>query len=166
MNYDENVRYDGSCSESTVHTDCFALQTLHQLEEELHLEILPGTEIMADVGSHHFVKSKASPDRVLVPQPSEDSHDPLVRSYQGKPLFFIRLLTISSGDRIGLRCGRLRPSSVFCSRPSRKGLAHWHWHLCSGILSKNSTPPLQTSSNSRESVSLSWVSATSSGKFS
>jgi predicted RNA binding protein YcfA (HicA-like mRNA interferase family) len=55
------------------------LQTLHQLEEELHLEILPGTEIMADVGSHHFVKSKASPDRVLVPQPSEDSHDPLVR---------------------------------------------------------------------------------------
>jgi predicted RNA binding protein YcfA (HicA-like mRNA interferase family) len=95
-----------------------ALQTLHQLEEELHLEILPGTEIMADVGSHHFVKSKASPDRVLVPQPSEDSHDPLVRSYQGKPPFFIRLLTISSGDRIGLRCGRLRPSSVFCSRHS------------------------------------------------
>ena len=30
---------------------------------------------MADIGSHHFVKNKAS--RVLVPQPSADRHDPL-----------------------------------------------------------------------------------------
>lgn len=30
---------------------------------------------MTDVGSHHFVKSS---DRVLVPQPSDDPHDPLV----------------------------------------------------------------------------------------
>ena len=50
-----------------------------QLEEELHTEILPGTEIMRDVGSHHFVKSAAGSDRVLVPQPSDDPHDPLVR---------------------------------------------------------------------------------------
>ncbi|KAK5706419.1 hypothetical protein LTR97_001407 [Elasticomyces elasticus] len=45
---------------------------LHQIEEELHTEILPGTEIMADVGSHHFVKGGS---QVLVPQPSADPHD-------------------------------------------------------------------------------------------
>ena len=32
---------------------------------------------MADVGSHHFVKSTGKGHRVLVPQPSEDPHDPL-----------------------------------------------------------------------------------------
>ncbi|MCJ1244824.1 hypothetical protein MMC30_002025 [Trapelia coarctata] len=50
---------------------------LHQLEEELNVQILPGTEIMLDVGSHHFVKTSDSSDRVLVPQPSDDPHDPL-----------------------------------------------------------------------------------------
>ncbi|KAL4798382.1 MFS transporter [Aspergillus venezuelensis] len=49
----------------------------NQLEAELHTEICPGTEIMTDVGSHHFVKSSSHPDRVLVPQPSGDPHDPL-----------------------------------------------------------------------------------------
>ncbi|KIW24080.1 uncharacterized protein PV07_09814 [Cladophialophora immunda] len=57
MNYDEN--------------------TLHQLEDELHTHIYPGTEIMSDVGSHHFVKSSDRSHRVLVPQPSADKHDPL-----------------------------------------------------------------------------------------
>lgn len=33
---------------------------------------------MADVGTHHFVKSSAKSSRVLVPQPSQDPHDPLV----------------------------------------------------------------------------------------
>ncbi|KAJ4350582.1 hypothetical protein N0V95_004633 [Ascochyta clinopodiicola] len=47
----------------------------HQIEHELNVEILPGTEIMADVGSHHFVKG--SHRDVLVPQPSDDPHDPL-----------------------------------------------------------------------------------------
>jgi len=42
------------------------LQELHQIEAELHEEILPGTEIMTDVGSHHFVKGGS---HVLVPQP-------------------------------------------------------------------------------------------------
>ncbi|EHY57613.1 hypothetical protein HRR83_005479 [Exophiala dermatitidis] len=50
---------------------------LHQIEEELHVELLPGTELMADVGSHHFVKSSDKNHRVLVPQPSDDPHDPL-----------------------------------------------------------------------------------------
>lgn len=57
MNYDEN--------------------TLHQLEQELDVEIVPGTEVMVDVGTHHFVKSSEKSDTVLVPQPSDDPHDPL-----------------------------------------------------------------------------------------
>ncbi|RAL03909.1 putative MFS transporter [Aspergillus ibericus CBS 121593] len=44
---------------------------------ELDTEIYPGTEIMADVGTHHFVKASSKSDRVLVPQPSKDRHDPL-----------------------------------------------------------------------------------------
>ncbi|KAL8709446.1 MAG: hypothetical protein Q9220_005829 [cf. Caloplaca sp. 1 TL-2023] len=51
--------------------------TLRQLEQELNVRIVPGTEIMVDVGNHHFVKSSHAPDRVLVPQPSNDPHDPL-----------------------------------------------------------------------------------------
>jgi hypothetical protein len=51
-----------------------AQQELHQIEAELDTEILPGTEIMTDVGSHHFVKGGTG---VLVPQPSADPHDPL-----------------------------------------------------------------------------------------
>lgn len=49
-------------------------QELHELEQELHVEILPGTEVMTDVGSHHFVKGRS---HVLVPQPSDSPHDPL-----------------------------------------------------------------------------------------
>ena len=55
------------------------LQELHHIEEELHVDIVPGTEIMTDVGGRHFVRSKAggSSGQVLVPQPSDDPHDPL-----------------------------------------------------------------------------------------
>ncbi|KAJ4359686.1 uncharacterized protein N0V89_000242 [Didymosphaeria variabile] len=48
---------------------------LRQIEAELHTEILPGTEIMADVGAHHFVKGAHR--TVLVPQPSDSPNDPL-----------------------------------------------------------------------------------------
>ncbi|CAK7199367.1 hypothetical protein SEUCBS139899_002045 [Sporothrix eucalyptigena] len=48
-----------------------------QIQEELHVEIVPGTEIMTDVGNHHFVKSEGHNHGVLVPQPSQDPHDPL-----------------------------------------------------------------------------------------
>lgn len=49
-----------------------------QISEELDVDIVPGTEIMADVGSHHFVKSKSCSNLVLVPQPDNSPHDPLV----------------------------------------------------------------------------------------
>jgi hypothetical protein len=32
---------------------------------------------MADIGTHHFVKSGDKSAQVLVPQPSDDPHDPL-----------------------------------------------------------------------------------------
>jgi len=37
---------------------------------------------MSDVGSHHFVKAGGNSSKVLVPQPSDDPHDPLV--YESK----------------------------------------------------------------------------------
>ncbi|KAI9690154.1 MAG: hypothetical protein M1822_009115 [Bathelium mastoideum] len=67
---------------------------LHAIEEELHAEILPGTEIMTDVGSHHFVKAGGSSDKVLVPQPSNDPHDPLNWSRMWK------LLTITASSYV------------------------------------------------------------------
>jgi hypothetical protein len=50
---------------------------IRQLEEELHIEILPGTEIMADFGTHKFVKETGAKGPVLVPQPSNNPHDPM-----------------------------------------------------------------------------------------
>lgn len=32
---------------------------------------------MTDVGSHHFVKAGTGQHSVLIPQPSDDKHDPL-----------------------------------------------------------------------------------------
>lgn len=52
-------------------------QALRELEQELNTKIYPGTEIMRDVGTHHFVKSGHGNQNVLVPQPSDDPHDPL-----------------------------------------------------------------------------------------
>lgn len=60
------------------------MQELRRIEEELHVELLPGTEVMADVGRHHFVKSSGKSHQVLVPQPSDDPHDPLNWSWKWK----------------------------------------------------------------------------------
>lgn len=51
--------------------------TIRELEGVLGTKIYPGTELMKDVGSHHFVKGSTGAHRVLVPQPSDDPHDPL-----------------------------------------------------------------------------------------
>ena len=47
-----------------------------EMDHKLHVEIIPGTEVMVDDGNHGFVKAG---NRVLVPQPSQDPRDPLVR---------------------------------------------------------------------------------------
>jgi hypothetical protein len=49
------------------------------IEKERHVELLPGTEVMTDIGSVHFVHAHNAPNAtVLVPQPTSDIHDPLV----------------------------------------------------------------------------------------
>lgn len=40
--------------------------------------LLTSIQLMVDIGTHHFVKSSGKSDHVLVPQPSDDPHDPLV----------------------------------------------------------------------------------------
>ena len=52
-------------------------QSLRDLEHDVPTEILPGTEIMGDIGDYHFTK-KGRNNTVLVPQPSNDPNDPLV----------------------------------------------------------------------------------------
>lgn len=41
---------------------------------------------MTDVGAHHFVKAGTGGHSVLVPQPSDDEHDPLVSHTIGPDL--------------------------------------------------------------------------------
>lgn len=71
---------------------------LHQIEEELHMEILPGTEIMTDVGAHHFVKGSSG---VLVPQPSSSPHDPLNWSLKWKTLAICASTSVSFTQGFG-----------------------------------------------------------------
>ena len=78
-----------------------ALQETEQIQEELHIEILPGTEIMADIGSHHFIKSEDRSSRVLVPQPSGDPHDPLNWSAGWKLSVAIAVSTLSFTQGFG-----------------------------------------------------------------
>lgn len=49
-------------------------------EDGLPTDVVPGTEIMTDVGSHRYIKSERR-HNVLIPQPSKDAHDPLVRPH-------------------------------------------------------------------------------------
>ena len=51
-------------------------KALRELEEELHTELVPGTEVMTDTARHHFIRG-ARNDTVLVPQPTDSPHDPL-----------------------------------------------------------------------------------------
>lgn len=81
MNYDAKVRLLFITTWKFCST---IVKELHQIEEELSIELLPGTELMADIGSHHFVKSGNKNHRVLVPQPSNDKHDPLNWSLKWK----------------------------------------------------------------------------------
>ena len=40
-------------------------------------DTVPGTEVMVDPGGFHLAKSNGN-ETVLIPQPTEDPHDPLV----------------------------------------------------------------------------------------
>lgn len=73
-------------------------RTLHELEEVLQTKIYPGTEIMKDVGSHHFVKGK---ENVLIPQPSDDPHDPLNWSTKWKMITMFCATMLSFSQNFG-----------------------------------------------------------------
>lgn len=45
---------------------------------QIHTEIVPGTKIMTDVQGSHFYTHNSASSIALVPQPTEDIHDPLV----------------------------------------------------------------------------------------
>lgn len=74
------------------------VKVLHELETELHVDIVPGTEVMTDVGSHHFVKGGS---QVLVPQPSDDKHDPLNWSLKWKTMCIIASTMVSFTQGFG-----------------------------------------------------------------
>ncbi|KAI0018713.1 hypothetical protein F4780DRAFT_781089 [Xylariomycetidae sp. FL0641] len=59
---------------------------VRELEDVLQIKIYPGMEIMEDIGPHHFVKSGRRSADVLVPQPSDDPHDPLNGSPMSKAI--------------------------------------------------------------------------------
>lgn len=69
--------------------------TIREMETVLGTKIYPGTEIMKDVGSHHFVKGQSR--SVLVPQPSDDPHDPLNWSpfWKGATIFSATAVSFS-----------------------------------------------------------------------
>ncbi|KAH6892614.1 major facilitator superfamily domain-containing protein [Thelonectria olida] len=74
-------------------------EELEEIQDELHIEIIPGTEIMADIGGHHFVKSDDTSHRVLVPQPSHDPHDPLnwTRAWKLSALIAVSTMSFTQG---------------------------------------------------------------------
>ncbi|KAH6985177.1 major facilitator superfamily domain-containing protein [Ilyonectria destructans] len=69
-----------------------------EIQNELDIEVLPGTEIMTDVGSHRFIKSEDS-HRVLIPQPSQDPHDPLnwKRLWKLSAIITVSTMTFTQG---------------------------------------------------------------------
>jgi hypothetical protein len=52
------------------------------MASEESLEILPGTEVMKDHDGIHFIHAQnAAQGPILIPIPSDNAHDPLVRFY-------------------------------------------------------------------------------------
>lgn len=78
-------------------------RTLQDIENELDISIYPGTEVMTDVGSHHFIKSSSSKEagRVLVPQPSDDPLDPLNWSLLWKWTTLLCVSFVSISQNLG-----------------------------------------------------------------
>ncbi|EHK19432.1 uncharacterized protein TRIVIDRAFT_46530 [Trichoderma virens Gv29-8] len=78
-------------------------RTLQDIENELDITIYPGTEVMVDVGSHHFIKSGNGSEgaRVLVPQPSNDPLDPLNWTYTWKLITIICASFVSISQNLG-----------------------------------------------------------------
>lgn len=47
--------------------------------EEVEMDLVPGTEVMADLqGGEHHARLGRDKSVILIPQPTDDIHDPLV----------------------------------------------------------------------------------------
>ena len=74
--YRENNTLRTSSSNGPAETFIMPFFTMNAIESE---EILPGTEVMKDHDGIHFIHARnAAHGPVLLPTPSEHSHDPLV----------------------------------------------------------------------------------------
>jgi hypothetical protein len=74
-------------------------------EQEFHYELLPGTELMADVAGPHQVHAHNDTNAiVLVPQPTRHLHDPLVITPYS--LLYMGICTNSCVSRTGANYGR------------------------------------------------------------
>jgi len=87
-----------------------ALEHSLQTEQELGVEIIPGTKVMRDTEHIKFIRAKPQ-GTVLVPQPSNDRHDPLNWSKPRKALVMI----ISLFFVFGLASGPLSIATQFNS---------------------------------------------------
>src|SRR5271156_6829828 len=81
-----------------------------QAEQELGIEIIPGTKVMRDTEHIKFIRAKAE-GAVLVPQPSSDRHDPLNWSKARKHM----VMVISLFFVFGLASGPLSIATQFNS---------------------------------------------------
>ena len=99
-------------------------QSLRDLEHDVPTEILPGTEIMGDVGDYHFTK-RGRNNTVLVPQPSNDPNDPLVGS-------FVVLLTEG-------QCAHILVLTIIELEPTVEAICHGVCYNCN-IRSRHWTP--------------------------
>lgn len=166
MNYDEQVRHlfnivkikvtDSCCYTDAppgkaiiVNIGIAADVSQCKIEEELDTKIYPGTEVMADVGTHHFVKSSQAGASVLVPQPSADPHDPLVRSLLSNILIVANLTVLelvsllenfsygnSNWCQFYARAWPFSSSAYVSSvneivrrQPTKRGAIHWGLHF-------------------------------------
>jgi hypothetical protein len=76
-------------------------RAIQELEEVLGTKIYPGTEIMRDVGTHHFVKAHTRSSSVLVPQPSDSPTDPLNWSPMWKAIAMFCATSVSFSLNLG-----------------------------------------------------------------
>ena len=81
-------------------------QSLRDLEHDVPTEILPGTEIMGDIGDYHLTK-RGRNNTVLVPQPSNDPNDPLVSRSSHRRT--VRTFLRTDNHRIGAHYGSYLP---------------------------------------------------------
>ena len=117
---------------SIIATKLVKSQTLHELKRGLNITIVPGTEVMRDVGSRHFLRSSSKSQKVLISQPSDDSHGPSQLEH------FLEMLNLGVRcccdvhSAYGPRGAGAHVSAVDRGLPFRHGECgpiHWGGHL-------------------------------------